>query len=64
MVRVNRISNIFNGGLDILAPSKVKLLRMTRGRRIVRRRCAVDGPLTCVKLYLEYNREIFQLILH
>ena len=26
--------------------------------------CESDGPLTCVELYLEYNRKIFQLILH
>ena len=45
-------------------PSKYKLLRMTRGRCVVTRRCSVDGPLTCVKLYLEYNRITFQLNLH
>ena len=44
-------------------PGKVKLLRMTPGRRVVRKRCASDGPLTCFKLYLEYNRKILQLTL-
>ena len=40
-------------------PSKVKLLRTTRVRCVFGRRCAGDGLLTCVKLYLEYNRKIF-----
>ena len=43
---------------------KVELLHIRRGRYVVRRICAGDGPLTCVKRYLEYNRKIFQLILH
>ena len=30
----------------------------------MRTHCAGDGPITRVKLYLEYNRKIFQLILH
>ena len=44
-------------------PSKVKLLLMTRGRCVVRRPCAGDGPQTYVKPHLDYNRKIFQLIL-
>ena len=45
-------------------PGKVRLLRMTHRRCVVRKRCEGDGPLMCVKLYLEYIRKIFQLILH
>ena len=44
-------------------PSKVKLLRIKRGRCVAGRSWAGDGPLTCFKLYLEYNAKIFQLIL-
>ena len=47
-----------------IGASKVTLLRMTRVRCLVRRRCAGDGTLTCITLYLEYNRNIFQLILY
>ena len=49
----------YNNGL-----SKVKLLCMTYVRCVVRRRCAFDEPLTCVKLSLEYNMNIFHLVLH
>ena len=52
------------GVYTAVSPSKVKLLRMLCGRCVVRRRCADDGPLKCVKLYLEYNRNTFKLILH
>ena len=45
-------------------PSKVKLLRMTRGTCVVRRKSGGDGPLTFLRLYLEYNRKILHLILH
>ena len=33
---------------------------MTRGRCVVRKRCARGGPLKCTKLCLEYNRNIVQ----
>ena len=45
-------------------PSAVKLLHMMRRRFVFRRRYAGDGPLTCVKLYLDYKWKILQLILH
>ena len=63
---VKKLGEVLNVGSSycLPPPSKVKLLRMMRRRCVDRRRCAGDRPATCVKLYLEYNRKIFQLILH
>lgn len=40
-------------GTAVPLPSKVRIVRMRSGRSVVRKRCSGDGPLTCVKIYLD-----------